>query len=161
MQKWLTDCGIPYHESMLKPQLYALIKLRKPQLKTYKIDAVLAEHGHSVLRLPPYHLDLNTIEMIWATVKNYIKQKNVKFCLQTVLQLAAEKFVEISPQDWKKRCEHVKKIEEDYLNREHIVEEETERFVICVDASSDSESDNTDNDSVSSEDDMSGIEELD
>lgn len=73
MQKWLTDNGISYCESMLKPQLYSLIKLKKPQLKMYKIDAVLAQHGHSVLRLPPYHPDLNPIELIWATVKDYIK----------------------------------------------------------------------------------------
>lgn len=158
MQKWLTDNGIPYCESMLKPQLYSLIKLKKPQLKIYKIDAILAQHGHSVLRLPPYHPDLNPIELIWATVKDYIKQKNVKLCLQTVLQLAAEKFAQITPEDWKKRCEHVKKIEEDYLNREHVIDQATERFVIHVDDSSDSDSDN---DSVASEENMSGIEELD
>lgn len=55
----------------------------------------------------------------------------------------------------------MKKIEKDYLSHEHVIDQETERFVIHVDESSDSESDNSDNGSVSSEENMSGIEELD
>jgi transposase len=49
---------------MWKPELYSVIKVRKPRFKTFKIDALLAEHGHSVLRLPPYHPDFNPNEMI-------------------------------------------------------------------------------------------------
>ncbi|KAG8247914.1 hypothetical protein J6590_051214, partial [Homalodisca vitripennis] len=29
----------------------------------FKVDSILAEAGYSVLRLPPYHQDLNPIEM--------------------------------------------------------------------------------------------------
>ena len=64
---------------MLKPELYALIKQNKPTYKTFKIDAILANHGHSVLRLPPYHPDLSPIEMIWSTVKQRVKRKNMRF----------------------------------------------------------------------------------
>jgi hypothetical protein len=71
----MVDClsgrGIPFSDRMCKPELYYLIKLRKPRFKTLKIDALLAEHGHSALRLPPYHPDLNPIELIWASIKEY------------------------------------------------------------------------------------------
>jgi hypothetical protein len=31
---------------MRKPDLYELIKTHKPLYRTYKIDMILAEHGH-------------------------------------------------------------------------------------------------------------------
>jgi hypothetical protein len=64
MIDWLPDCGIPFSEQMYMPELYSLIKLRKPQFKTFSIDALLAVHGHSVLCLPPYHPDLNLIQLM-------------------------------------------------------------------------------------------------
>jgi transposase len=54
---------------MLKAQLYELIKLNKPKQKCYVIAQILAEEGHTVLRRPPYHPDINPIELIWADVK--------------------------------------------------------------------------------------------
>jgi transposase len=76
MIDWLSDRGILFTDRMCKPELYSLIKLRKLRFKTFKIDALLAEHGHSALRLPPYHPDLNPIELIWASVKEYVARKS-------------------------------------------------------------------------------------
>jgi transposase len=66
MIDWLSGRGIPFSDRMCKPELYSLIKLRKPRFRTFKIDALLAEHVHSALQLPPYHPDLNRIELIWV-----------------------------------------------------------------------------------------------
>jgi transposase len=66
---WLSDLGISFSDRMCKPELYSLIKLRNPRLKTFKIDDLLAEHGHPALRLPPYHPDRNPIVLIWASIK--------------------------------------------------------------------------------------------
>ena len=49
MINWLKNHNIPCSPSMLKPELYALIKQNKPTYKTFKIDAILANQGHSVL----------------------------------------------------------------------------------------------------------------
>jgi transposase len=73
----LSDRGMPFSDRMCKPELYSLIKLRKPRFKTIKIDALLAEHGHSVLCLLPYHPDLNLNELIWASVKEYVARMSV------------------------------------------------------------------------------------
>jgi transposase len=61
MIDWLSDRGISFSDRMCKPELCSLIKLRKLQFKRFKIDALLVEHGHSVLCLPPYHPDLNRL----------------------------------------------------------------------------------------------------
>lgn len=63
MQAWLLEQDIEYYENWLIPQLYKLIKVNKIQVKAFSIDTILAEQNHNILRLPPYHPDLNPIEM--------------------------------------------------------------------------------------------------
>jgi hypothetical protein len=61
---WLDKHGIRYSAGMTKAELYDLIKMHKPQSETFAIDCLLGEHGHTVIRLPPYFPDLNPIEKI-------------------------------------------------------------------------------------------------
>jgi hypothetical protein len=84
--------NIPFCDSMLKAQLYDLIKLNKPEHKCYVTDQILADKGHNVLRLPPYHPDLNTTELIWANVKQWVASKNTTFKIYYVEQLCRQKF---------------------------------------------------------------------
>lgn len=98
MQDWLTAKGIFFHPSMYKPELYDLIKINKPRFKTYEIDRLLAGHGHTVLRLPPYHTDLNPIEKMWALIKDYVAHKNVTFKLEDAQNLVKEKISSIRTQ---------------------------------------------------------------
>jgi transposase len=78
---WLDKRGIRYSSNMTKAELYDLIKMHIQQCETFEIDCLLAEHGHMVIRLPPYHPDLNPIETIWGIVKTRIAAKNVTFKL--------------------------------------------------------------------------------
>lgn len=80
MQVWLSDKQIHFTPEMLKPQLYDVIKINKQQFKKNFIDKIFNEHGHDVLRLPPYHPDLNPIEMAWAAIKGYVSNKNKLEC---------------------------------------------------------------------------------
>ncbi|CAK1600945.1 unnamed protein product [Parnassius mnemosyne] len=75
MIDWFKYRNINHSGSMLKPQLYQLLLQNKARFVEYKIDNLLQEHGHSVLRLPPYHPDFNPIENIWAMVKGYVAKK--------------------------------------------------------------------------------------
>ena len=81
---WLDERGICYSSNMTKAELYDLIKKHKLQYETFASDCLLADLGHTVLRLPPYHPDLNPIEQIWGIVKTRIAAKNVTFKLQDV-----------------------------------------------------------------------------
>jgi hypothetical protein len=73
-----------------KPELYSLIKVRKPRFRTFKSDALLAEHGDSALRLPPHHPDLNPIEMRRGWVKEYVARKNIGLSRDNAMKLAEE-----------------------------------------------------------------------
>lgn len=166
MISWLQTQSIPFHDKMLKPELYQLVKLNKGRTKMFKIDSLLAEHGHSVLRLPPYHPDLNAIEMIWAIIKNYVAKNNTTFKTDDCIKLVNDKISSITSDDWMKRCKHVEKVEDEYLRLEPIIDENSERLVINLgeDSSSTEESDNekdsSDNDDSDSDATLSGMEAL-
>ena len=54
MQGWLKDKGVQFDEKLTKDKLYEIVKREKEHTsKRYEIDEMLAENGHSVLRLPP------------------------------------------------------------------------------------------------------------
>jgi len=81
---WLDKHGICCRSDMTKAELYDLIKMHKPQYETFAIDCLLTEHGHTVIRLPPYHPDLNPTEKILGDLKTRIAAKNVTFKLRDV-----------------------------------------------------------------------------
>ena len=71
LRKWLDDNGIPWGADMLKPELYALCRMHEPK-PDYKIDKIAEDEGHSILRTPQYHPELQPIETCWGVVKNYM-----------------------------------------------------------------------------------------
>jgi hypothetical protein len=78
---WLDKHGIRYSPGMTKVELHYLIKMHKQQCETFAIDCLLAEHGHTVIRLLPSHPDLNHTEKNWGIMKTRIAAKNVTFKL--------------------------------------------------------------------------------
>jgi hypothetical protein len=80
LRKWLDDKGIPWGRDLLKAELYALCKSFEPKPE-YKIDKIAEAMGHSILRTPQYHPELQPIEMCWGVVKNYMA-KNCDFTLR-------------------------------------------------------------------------------
>lgn len=139
--EWLEEKGIPFNPTLLKPELYKLVKdnlFRFPVM--YKLDALLEQHGHSVLRLPPYHPELNPIEKIWALVKNWVASRNTTFRLADVENLTRQKFAEVTGDDWKKICDHVVIFENELIQREHIFDNAFEELQFTVNTGSSEES---------------------
>lgn len=157
IQNWLTERNIPFTLDMLKPQLYELVLQNKHRFISYKIDRILANYGHTTLRLPPYHPDLNPIEKIWALVKNHVAQKNVTFKLEDAKALLDEKLLSVTKEEWSKRCKHAIDIEKKYIESDHIMDDVSERIVINVGDDSDSDQESFDSEQGS---DMEGIEPL-
>ena len=95
MKVWLRNKNIPFNEGMLKPELYGLIKNNKPE-KKYFVDELIQSHGHLVLRLPPYHCDLNPIELLWGIIKNSVASKNSTFKLADMKKLTEQAIQDIT-----------------------------------------------------------------
>ena len=62
MQDWLTSHRICFPECALKQELYNLIRSSNFKPK-YAVDEMARAAGHEVVRLPPYHCELNPIEL--------------------------------------------------------------------------------------------------
>ena len=141
IQAWLEEDGIEYAEDMLKVELLELVSKHSPP-KSYYVDELAKEKGHEVIRLAPYSCDLNPIEMIWAQLKTYVRQRNRTGSMAAIRLLVEEAVAHISPAAWSRCCEHVALLEERYWQQEHVAEE-VERVVIPR-ASSDSEDETVD-----------------
>ena len=83
----------------MRPELLALAKANKPEPQ-YIIDDIAKEKGHIILQLPPYHIDLNPIELVWAQLKKIVSSKNFTNKLNDVLEITKAAFTEMSVQNW-------------------------------------------------------------
>ena len=149
MQLWLRERNIQFQPDMLKPQLYDIIKHNKDKHKTFAIDEMVEPLGHVILRLPPYHPDLNPIEKIWALLKEDVASKNVTFKLRDAERLALKKLDEITVEEWRRRCERAKRFEADFIQKDAVMDELEDRFIIRL--GDDSSSDDEDSDDSSDE----------
>ena len=78
------------------------------------METVAKEYGHEILRLPPYHCELNPIELAWVAEKNYVAGENKDMSLDLVEKLFRKKREELPEDFWRKCVEHLKKTEENY-----------------------------------------------
>ncbi len=153
MLDWLDKHKISYAANLTKPELYEIIKLKKASIPArYKLDVLMEAHGHKVVRLPPYHPDLNAIEPVWAALKNDVAAKNTTFKLDDVEKLARQRFTELGPEMWKRQTERVKKTELTLWQKEIAMDAITDKsdLVFTVNTGSSDES----------ESDLSGIDDL-
>lgn len=146
MESWLVEKGIPYDKDMRKPQLYDLIKKNKDVHKRYVIDEMFKRNNHDVLRLPPYHPDLNPIEMAWAAIKGHVAAKNVDWNVTRTMELIREKVNLMGQEEWSALCRKVKEVENEYRKSDHIIDEMTEQFIINTASDSESESESESDD---------------
>jgi transposase len=64
IQEWITSHVETFEECMLKKHLMETVNRVRPKYDKYKIDEMAQEMSHTVLRLPPYHCELNPIELV-------------------------------------------------------------------------------------------------
>lgn len=148
IQEWLTKNGVYFGNNEVKAELMSRIPEHLRQAaKIYKIDKTAEEFGHTVLRLPPYHCDLNPIELVWAKVKNEVARVNSDYTLKTVEVLLNDALNNVSAEDWRKAVDHVKAVEDVMWDLEAISDDIQDNFVINL-----AEDSETENDSISGSD---------
>lgn len=126
---------------MTRPEHLAIVKLNLSSDRSYKIDAIIKSTGHEVLRLPPYHCDLNPIELIWATLKKKVGHRNLSYILNEVLFHTQDALKEISIDDKEKAVKHVKSTEDSYRKTNLAVDDQIDKIIIDLGADSSSTSD--------------------
>lgn len=133
LQAWLTEKNISFEKSMTRIELYDLILQNKDRFKSFAIDVLIRSKGYEVLRLPPYHPELNPIEKIWGILKNYVAKRNVQQNLTSIMGLIKERIDMIDGSMWENTCCHVMGIEKQYMKHFDMDFE----FIINVESDSD------------------------
>lgn len=108
------------------------MKAKKSAFQIYKLN-VLSQHGHVVPRLLAYLSELNRIAKIWARVERLVTFHNV------LQQNIGSAFKSIMTENWTKVCQHVGKINLDYLEKKSLLEWALERFQFTVNPGSSDE----------------------
>jgi transposase len=85
--------------------------------KSYVVDNLAREKGHTVLRLPPYYCIFNAMEFIWSQVKHAIRKGNHTPNLSAlVVDLIRNKSNKFDAALWESCVKHVITIENSYLS---------------------------------------------
>ena len=141
IQNWLRFKAIKFEDAMLKVELLAIVNENKKAYNKYIIDEMAKEQRKIVLRLPPYHCELNPIELIWGDVKNSVAKRNTTFKFADMQNLFREALATITAEKWKKCIQHVQqKVETKMWQLDHIIEVHVEPLIINVDEDSSSSS---------------------
>ena len=138
IKKWLDEHNIKYKNTDLKKTLLGLVKEHRPS-PLYLTDDVIYSMGHTVLRLPVAHCELNPIELAWASVKGYVAKNNKQFTMTETKRLTIDGFKHTTLDMWRRFCRHVLDIENEYFERDGLVEEMVEEFTIDTTEDSDDE----------------------
>jgi transposase len=102
--EWLDKHAIEYKENSTKKELLPIVRQHKAAYKKYIIDEMALNRDVIILRLPPYHCDLNPIENIWSQVKGEVGRNNKTFKLEDLQQLLEHSLSKVTPENWKKCC---------------------------------------------------------
>ncbi|KAG1685448.1 hypothetical protein DVH05_008338 [Phytophthora capsici] len=109
---------------MFVPQLLEIVKAHKSK-PTDAAHTIVKNHGHVLLYTPPYHPELQPIELVWGQVKNRIARHPADNLTDLSAKLTQE-FTRIKSKHWCKYYKRVLRFERKYMDAlEHceIVEE--------------------------------------
>lgn len=112
IKEWLLSKDIYFEEDYLKRELLEVVNKYKNQFNGYIIEEIAKKHDVKILRLPPYHCELNPIEMAWNQVKGYVARKNATFKEADVRNLIKDAYENVTPENWTNYVNHTQKTEE-------------------------------------------------
>lgn len=149
IKQWLREKNISFPEDSLKKELLEEVSKIKHLYSAHVVDEKAKEFGFTVLRLPPYHCELNPIELVWSQVKRHVGKHNTDFKKNLMAPLIDKAFESVTEQHWTNYCKHVEKLEQKMWEADNL-QDDTERFIIQLTGSSSEESSRSDDDDVSS-----------
>ena len=117
---WLEKNNIPLSNDCLKAEMIdVLYKIAPPP--TYIIDEIATEHGHEILRTPPYHPELQPIETCWGVVKNQVA-RNCDFTMVNLIVQLENAFNNITTKTCSGLVKKVRKIEDKFWNEDALLD---------------------------------------
>ena len=110
--EWLEDNKISCSSDSLKPELVEILKKIAPE-PIYEIDEIAKSYGHKIIRTPPYHPELQPIEICWGVVKNHIA-RNCNFTMDNLIEQLDAGFEKVNEETCVKIIKKIRKVEEQF-----------------------------------------------
>lgn len=114
IRRWLLDNGMPVSDDCLKPEMIELLNKFAPR-PTYAIDLIAEQAGHEVLRTPPYHPELQPIEICWGIVKNQVA-RNCDFTMANLLLQLDSAFASVTDKTCQGLIKKTRELEDEFWN---------------------------------------------
>jgi hypothetical protein len=78
--------------------------------------------------------DLSPIELAWAKVKRLIREKNVagEMSLSVLKDVTVDAVSSVTRSDWEGYCSHVRKLETEYWEKDVLLEDTIDDFIIAL-----------------------------
>ncbi|KAF2888189.1 hypothetical protein ILUMI_17984 [Ignelater luminosus] len=128
IQDWLRSKEIKFDDCLFKVELLAIVNKHKKNYNKYIIDEMAKSQNKIVLKLPPYHCELN-----WADMKNYVAEKYTTFKFQDMKTIFFEAVGTITAQKWKNCIQHVQNnIDQKMWDLDNVIEIHVEPLIINV-----------------------------
>ena len=122
MIDWLSQNKFPCNPDCLKSELLDVLAKLAPE-PTYEIDEIARKRGFEVVRTPPYHPELQPIELCWGVLKNEIA-RNCDFTMKN-LEVQLEKgFAKVTKETCEKVIKKVREQEDKFWQEDVILEKE-------------------------------------
>jgi len=120
---WLENKGKIIDRPMVKHRLLEEAEQFRPLYNKYMIDELAMEQNKIILRLPPYHRELNPIEFAWSSLKQHVKMNYMTHKLLDVQKLVNEGVERVTPEMWKSFISHVIGVENTFYDIDFISDE--------------------------------------
>eukprot|EP00644_Phytophthora_capsici_P002669 jgi/Phyca11/105545/e_gw1.11.658.1 len=90
-----------------------LVRANKPK-PIYRVNEIARLFGHFVYFTPPYHPELQPIELIWANIKGHIAN-NPASTMDELKTKINDGFASLTSSTWTKAYTHAQKYETRYI----------------------------------------------
>ena len=140
IQKWLSENNISFSPDALRSERWILCKRHRVEKTSKIVEEIAKKYGNKVLRLPPYHCELNAIELIWGDEKNYMARENKSMTIEGVEKLFRKQRGEINKEICRNCIQHVRSVEDRYWEMDRIIDQKMDKLMFSV-GDSDDESD--------------------
>ena len=88
---WLKEQNVTISDKTLRAKLWTMDKVEREKYSSKVVDEIATRAGHTVIRLPPYHCELNPLELAWAAEKNFVAKENSEMKLDSIQKLFRKK----------------------------------------------------------------------
>lgn len=125
---WLEYNNIPCKDDCLKIELVEILKKFAPE-PTYAIDMIANEYGHTVIRTPPYHPELQPIEICWGILKNEIA-RNCDFTMDNLMLQLENAFRKITAKTCQKIIKKIRSVEDNFWEDDAKLDKRQDNFLL-------------------------------